>query len=85
MNIDALIRAYEEELRGYIRRGLTERAQLVEAELRRLGHSPGVTPREDVLTEPMSTPQSTPDAPDTPETDAKKASAPKRPTTRKKR
>ncbi len=85
MNIDALIRAYEEELRGYIRRGATERAQLVEAELRRLGHSPGVTPREDVLAEPMSTPQSTPDAPDTPQTDAKKASAPKRPTTRKKR
>ena len=85
MNIDALIRAYEQELQAYIRRGLTERAQLVEAELRRLGHSPGVTPLEDVLIEPTSTPTSTPDAPDTPQTDAKKASAPKRPTTPKKR
>ena len=85
MNIDALIRAYEEELRGYIRRGLTERAQLVEAELRRLGHSPGVTPREDVLTEPASTPQPAPDAPEEAQTVAKTAPAPKRPTTRKKR
>lgn len=85
MNIDALIRAYELELQAYIRRGLTERAQLVEAELRRLGHSPGVTPREDVLAEPTSTPQASPDAPETPQKATPNPSAPKRPTTRKKR
>lgn len=85
MNHDALIAAYEAELRGYIRRGLKDRAKLVEEELRRLGHSPGVTPREDVLTEPASTPQPAPDAPEEAETVAKTTPAPKRPTTRKKR
>ncbi len=85
MNIDALIHAYKEELSGYRRRGLTERAKLVEAELRRLGHSDRVIPSEDVLTEPTSTPTVTPDAPQTPHKAAKDAPAPKRPTTRKKR
>jgi hypothetical protein len=84
-NIDALIHAYQEELRGYQRRGLTDRAKLVEEELRRLGHSPGVTPREDVLTEPTSTHTITPEAPQKPAKAAKDAPAPKRPTTRKKR
>jgi hypothetical protein len=85
MNIDALIHAYKKELAGYLSRGLTERAKLVEAELRRLGHSLGDEPREDVLTEPASTSQTTPDAPlSAPET-AEERPAPKRPTTRKKR
>jgi hypothetical protein len=82
MNIDALIHAYQEELRGYRQRGQSERAKLVEEELRRLGHSPGVTPREDVLTEPAST---TPEAPQTAPEEPKEPRAPKRPTTRKKR
>ena len=85
MNIDALIAAYERELAGYRRRGLTDRAKLVEAELRRLGHSPGATPREDVLAEPASTPTTAPDAPGEPETTLEERPAPKRPTTRKKR
>lgn len=85
MNIDALIAAYEKELDGYIRRGLKDRAKLVELELRRLGHSPGATPREDVLAEPMSTPTVAPDAPQEAEKPAKATPAPKRPTTRKKR
>jgi hypothetical protein len=85
MNIDALIAAYKHELDGYRRRGLVDRAKLVEAELRRLGHSDGVTPLEDVLTEPASTPTIKPDAPQKPEKAAKDAPAPKRPTTRKKR
>lgn len=85
MNIDALIHAYQEELRGYRRRGLTERAKLVEEELRRLGHSDGVTPLEDVLTEPASTSTVTPDAPQKPHKAANDAPAPKRPNTRKKR
>lgn len=85
MNVDALIAAYEHELKGYRRRGLTERAALVEAELRRLGHSPGATPREDVLTESASTTTTTPDAPEPTQETRDKAPAPKRPTTRKKR
>ena len=85
MNIDALIHAYEEELRGYIRRGLTERAKLVEAELRRLGRSDGVTPLEDVPAEPMSTPTVTPEELQTLREAVKDVPAPKRPTTRKKR
>lgn len=82
MNIDALIHAYQEELRGYRRRGQSDRAKLVEEELRRLGHSPGVTPRDDVLAEPTSTP---PEAPQTAPEEPKEPPAPKRPTTRKKR
>lgn len=85
MNIDALIHAYQEELRGYQSRGLTERAKLVEAELRRLGHSDGVTPLEDVLTEPASIAQPTPEEPEQAQKDADKGPAPKRPNTRKKR
>lgn len=85
MNVDALIAAYEHELKGYRRRGLTERAALVEAELRRLGHSPGATPREDVLTESAGTTTTTPDAPEPTQETRDKAPAPKRPTTRKKR
>lgn len=85
MNIDALITAYKHELAGYRRRGLVDRAKLVEEELRRLGHSDGVTPLEDVLTEPTSTPTVTPDAPQTPHKAAKSAPAPKRLTTGKKR
>lgn len=84
-NIDALINAYQAELQGYIRRGLTDRAKLVEEELRRLGHLPGVTPREDVLAEPASTPTITPEEPQTVPEAVKDAPAPKRPTTRKKR
>jgi hypothetical protein len=82
MNIDALIHAYQEELKAYRRRGLPERAKLVEAELRRLGHSPGVTPSDDVLAKPTSTP---PEAPQTPPEAPKEPQAPTRPTTRKKR
>lgn len=73
MNVDALIAAYEAELAAYRRRGLKDRAKLVEEELRRLGRSTGVTPREDVPPEPASTTPDTPDA------------EPKRPITRKKR
>lgn len=85
MNIDALIAAYQTELQGYMLRGLKDRAKLVEEELRRLGHSPGVTPREDVLAEPTSTSTPAPDAPHEAEKPAKATPAPKRPTTRKKR
>ena len=84
MNTDALIAAYLPELEGYRRRGLSDRARLVEAELRRLGHSPGATPREDVLTEPAGTHTPTPDAPEPAQETRDKAPAPKRPTTRKK-
>jgi len=85
MSIDALIAAYELELLGYRRRGLTERAALVEMELRRLGLSLGHKPREDVRTEPTGTTESTSDAPQAPLVTPAKPSAPKRPTTRKKR
>jgi hypothetical protein len=83
MNIDALIHAYEEELKAYRRRGLPDRAKLVEEELRRLGHSPGVTPSDDVLAKPTSTsqPEDTQTLPEAP----KEPKAPTRPTTRKKR
>ncbi len=84
MNVDALIAAYKKELEGYRLRGLPERAKLVEEELRRLGHSPGATPREDVLAESTSTSTTPPDAPESPQKPREKASAPKRPTTRKK-
>lgn len=84
MNVDALIAAYLKELEEYRRRGLPDRARLVEEELRRLGHSPGATPREDVLTEPAGTPSTTPsDAPGRPQKGRAKASAPTRPNTRK--
>lgn len=56
MNTDSLIEALERELAGYIRRGLDQRAESVRAELRRLGRSPGATPREDVPVEPAETP-----------------------------
>ena len=85
MNVDAHIAALLKELEGYRLRGLPDRARLVETELRRLGHSPGATPREDVLTESAGTPTTSPDAPERPETGDAKAPAPKRPTTRKKR
>jgi hypothetical protein len=84
MNIDALIHAYKKELAGYQRRGLTERAKLVEAELRRLGHSLGDEPCEDVLTEPASTHTTPPEAPQSAPEPAQERPAPKRPTTRKK-
>lgn len=57
MNKDALIHALEQELAGYVRRGLAERAKAVEAELIRLGFSLVVTPSEVVQAEPDSTPQ----------------------------
>jgi len=82
MNIDALIAAYQHELDGYRRRGLVDRAKLVEEELRRLGHPLGDTPRGDVLAESSSTP---PEAPQTAPEEPKEPPAPKRPTTRKKR
>ncbi len=85
MNVDALIAAYLRELEGYRRRGLSERAALVEAELRRLGHLPGATPREDVLTESAGTTTTPPDAPEPAQETRNEAPAPKRPTTRKKR
>ena len=56
MDKDALIAALERELDGYIRRGLTARADAVRTELARLGCSPGATPREVVPSEPGSTP-----------------------------
>lgn len=85
MNIDAIIAALEAELAGYIRKGMKERAALVEEELRRLGRSPGATPREDVPAEPTSTPTPSPDAPERPQKADKERPAPLRPTTRKKR
>lgn len=84
MNIDALIHAYKKELAGYLSRGLTERAKLVEAELRRLGHSLDEKPREDVLAEPASTSPTPLEAAQSAPEPAKERPAPKRPTTRKK-
>ncbi len=55
MELETLIRAYREELAGYRRRGLHDRAALVEESLRRLGVSTGVTPRENVRSGPAST------------------------------
>ena len=55
MNIDALIQAYQQELSGYIRRGLRERAKSVEAEPIRLGGSISSPPVEIVPIEPDST------------------------------
>lgn len=56
MDTKALLDALEKELAGYIRRGLSERAESVRAELHRLGGSAGATPPEIVPSEPVSTP-----------------------------
>ena len=56
MNTDTLIRALETELNGYIRRGLTERANLVRQELIRLGRPMDIPPAVDVPSESDSTP-----------------------------
>lgn len=57
MNHEALIAALETELAGYIRRGLSQRADLVRHELSRLGSSAGATPPEVVPAEPAGTPE----------------------------
>lgn len=56
MDRDRLIAALEQELAGYLRRGLPDRADQVREELRRLGGSVP-TIAETVPTEPASTPQ----------------------------
>ena len=55
-NMNSLIDALERELAGYIRRGLTDRADQVRAELRRLGSSERDT-TEVVPPESAKTPQ----------------------------
>jgi hypothetical protein len=56
MNTETLIRALETELTGYIRRGLTERANLVRQELIRLGCPMDTPSAVDVPSESDSTP-----------------------------
>lgn len=56
MDRDRLIAALEQELAGYLRRSLPDRADQVREELRRLGGSVP-TIAETVPTEPASTPQ----------------------------
>jgi pentatricopeptide repeat protein len=63
MDLDTLTAALRRELDGYIRRGMTERAEAVRQELIRLGCSDGVTPREVVPPEadgPPPAPRKTP-------------------------
>lgn len=55
MNTDTLIRALETELKGYIRRGLNERANLVRQELIRLGCPMDTPSAVDVPSESDST------------------------------
>lgn len=55
MNTETLIRALETELSGYIRRGLTERANLVRQELIRLGRPMDIPSAVDVPFESDST------------------------------
>jgi hypothetical protein len=55
MNKETLIRALETELSGYIRRGLTERANLVRQELIRLGRPMDIPFTVDVPSESDST------------------------------
>lgn len=57
MNHDALVNALRQELAGYVRRGLPDRAKGVEEELRRLGClTEATSPVEIVPSEPASTP-----------------------------
>lgn len=84
MNKDALIHALEQELAGYIRRGLTERAKAVEQELRRLGFSQVVTSSEVVQSEPDSTPQKPATRVRKPAETPKESPAPKTPLVKKK-
>ena len=73
MNTETLIRALETELSGYIRRGLTERANLVRQELIRLGCPMDIIPPVvDVPSESDSTPT-------TPPTRVRKAPEPPKP------
>jgi hypothetical protein len=63
MDLETLIAALCRELDGYIRRGMTQRAEAVRQELIRLGCSDGVTPREVVPPEadgPPPPPRKTP-------------------------
>ena len=55
MNNEALIQALEEELTGYIRRGLTDRARQVQQELLRLGRPTVTFPAEVVPSKSEST------------------------------
>lgn len=56
MNKEAHLQALENELAGYIRRGLIERARQVQQELFRLGRPTVVLPAEDVPSKSESTP-----------------------------
>ena len=56
MDRDRIIAALEQELAGYLRRGLPDRAEQVRQELRRLGSS-DATIAETVPTGPAGTPQ----------------------------
>lgn len=82
MNTQSLIDALERELAGYIRRGLTARAEAVRHELRRLGSS--VDEPQDVAEvvppESSSTPKRTKRASEPPKT----PEAPKTPSRRRK-
>lgn len=80
MDQETLIAALERELDGYVRRGLTVKADAVREELARLGCSPGDTPREVVPSEPGGTPPAKPARRATkPAPASKKPTAPKTP------
>lgn len=83
MNNQTLIDALERELAGYIRRGLTARADAVRHELHRLGSSKDVTVSEVVPPEPVGTPKPTTRAKKAPEP-TKQPEAPKTPARRRK-
>ena len=84
MNLEPIIEALEVELAGYVRRGLAARAKQVETELRRLGWSPGATPRDVVPSESVSTPEETPAKPSRkPSKPTKADEAPKTPRRKK--
>jgi hypothetical protein len=83
MDTETYISALETELAGYVRRGLTVKADGVRAELARLGRSPGDTPREVVPTESGSTAPKPATRARKPAETPKKPTAPKTPKTRR--
>ena len=80
MNITAIIEALKAERDGYLRRGRTDRAALVEAELHRLGYETKES-GSTVLVEPVETHS---EAPQRASKKTKSVPAPKTPKTRKK-
>lgn len=76
MDTPAIIAALEAELAGYVRRGLSDRAELVRQELRRLGSPADATIADGTVpVEPASTPKKATTATRKPAKATKKATA----------